>query len=89
MQDFIYIKDGVAEEKFSSAQGVEKIKTDQQIFMIAPTLKRLSPGRQIEMHCYDYKSEVSQTLPKYTLHCVDSNEESMVSTPTIAAILVP
>ena len=45
MQDFIYIKDGVAEEKYSSAQGVDKIKTDQQIYMIAPTLKRLSPGR--------------------------------------------
>lgn len=56
MQDFIYIKDSIAEEKYTSEQAVEKIKTDQQIYMIAPTLKRLSPGRQIEMHCFDYKS---------------------------------
>ena len=32
---------------------------------------------------------MSQTLPKYTLHCVDTSDESMVSTPTVAAIIVP
>lgn len=58
--------------------------------MIAPTLKSLDPGRQYEMHCFDYKSSVSQTLPKYTLWVVDSDDVVLKNqSPNIAALICP
>ena len=45
------------EEFFTYDQTIEKIKVDQQLFMIAPTLKVLDPERDIQMNCFDYKSE--------------------------------
>ena len=43
--------------------------------MIAPTMKALDKGRQIEMHCFDYKATENQSLPKYTLWVVDNTDE--------------
>lgn len=59
LQDSVGIKDSALEKEefYSYTQAIEKIKVDQQIFMIAPTIKLLDPGRQIEMHCFDYKSK--------------------------------
>lgn len=45
-----------SEEFFDYEKTVEKVKVDQQIFMIAPTMQNLDAGRQIEMHCFDFKS---------------------------------
>lgn len=49
----------------------------------------LDQGKQIEMHVYDYSSEVNQKLPKYTLHLVDSNDPKLLSQNTMAAIITP
>ena len=70
-------------------KAVEKIKVDQQIYMIAPTIKNLDSGRQIEMHCFDYQSSDNQNVPKYTLHVVDSNDSKLIANKTCAAFIVP
>lgn len=57
--------------------------------MIAPKLKQLDPGRQIEMHCFDFKSTENQNVPKYTLHVVDAQEQSLIAKNTCAALITP
>jgi len=58
LQDSVCLRDSLSqpEQFYSLEKAVEKIKVDQQIYMIAPTIKNLDPGRQIEMHCFDYQS---------------------------------
>ena len=58
MQDSIGLKDSPdhQEQFLNFDQTIEKIKVDQQIYMIAPTLKNLDGERDIAMHCYDYSS---------------------------------
>jgi len=57
--------------------------------MIAPTIKNLDAGRQIEMNCFDFKSDVNQNVPKYTLHVVDNEDTVKLSERSCAAIIVP
>ena len=68
---------------------MEKIKTDQQIYMIAPTLRKLDKGRQISMNCFDFKSEDNAQVPKYTLHVVDSNEDKLIKSRKCVCIITP
>mmetsp|Transcript_9314 Transcript_9314/g.15703 ORF Transcript_9314/g.15703 Transcript_9314/m.15703 type:complete len:417 (-) Transcript_9314:351-1601(-) len=91
LQNSIALKDSVREpeEFYDYEKAVEKIKVDQQIYMIAPTLQVLDPGRQIEMHCFDFKSKENQKVPKYTLQVVDSSDAKLISNSTCAAIIVP
>jgi ubiquinone/menaquinone biosynthesis C-methylase UbiE len=58
MQDMVGLKDSPehTEQFLNFDQAIEKIKVDQQIYMIAPTLKNLDGQRDIAMHCYDYSS---------------------------------
>ena len=55
--------------------------------MIAPKLKQLDPGRQIEMHVYDQK--VNAKIPKYTIHVVDSSSPELSANKKCAALIVP
>ena len=55
------------------------MKIDQQIYMIAPTINKLDPGKQVMMHCYDFKSQDNQNVPKYTLHVVDSSDKTLIA----------
>ena len=52
----VTIKDSIKtnENSYNYERATEKIKVDQQIYMIAPTLKMLDKGRQIEMNCFDF-----------------------------------
>ena len=70
-------------------QALEKIKIDQQIYMIAPTMKAIDAGRQIEMHCFDYRADTNQQMPKYTLWVIDSEDEYRLKTKTCGAIIIP
>ena len=56
--------------------------------MIAPTLKQLDGGRQIEMHCFDYKSD-NKNVPKYYLHVIDSNDTELLKQRKCAAFITP
>jgi hypothetical protein len=55
--------------------------------MIAPTLKTLDSGRQIEMHCIDYKSNLK--VPKYIIHIVDSDDKELLNQNICAAFITP
>ena len=69
-------------------QAVEKIKVDQQIYMIAPTLKELTGEKDIQMHCFDYSS-TNQNVPKYTINIVDTRDEGLLKKRNCAAIIIP
>ena len=58
LQNSVGIKDSVQqpEQFLPYDQAIEKIKVDQQIYMIAPTLKELNGEKDIQMHCFDYTS---------------------------------
>ena len=47
MQNYIFIQDSWAHKasNFVLDRAIEKIKVDQQVYMIAPTLKALDKGR--------------------------------------------
>lgn len=49
----------------------------------------LESGRQIEMHCYDFKSEENQNVPKYTLYAVDSTNKDHLKVNACTAIITP
>ena len=89
LQNQIGIKDSkeLAEQTFSLDDAVEKIKVDQQIYMIAPTLKELDLGRQIQMNCFDFVN--NKKLPKYTLHVVDSQEAKLLEKRISACFITP
>lgn len=55
--------------------------------MIAPTLRILDKGRQIQMNCFDFNA--NDLVPKYSLHIVDSNEEKLISKNTCACFITP
>ena len=73
--------------KFDSIAAAEKIKVDQQIFMIAPTLRAATPGKQISMDVYDFA--VNQNIPKYIIHIIDSNDKPTLGKRSCAAFIVP
>ena len=59
MQNQVGIRDSMAQPKenfFDYDQAIEKVKIDQQIYMIAPSIQQLDAGKQVEMHCFDFKS---------------------------------
>lgn len=90
LQDSIGIKDGLhSKEQFLPYdQAIEKIKVDQQIYMIAPTLKQLDGEKDIQMHCFDYSS-ANQNVPKYTINVVDTKDEGLIKRRSCAAIIIP
>ena len=90
MQDLVSIQEGdAAPLKLGYDDAIEKIKIDQQIYMIAPRLKALDSGRNIEMHCYDYSNKGSQNIPRYTLVVTDSEDSKLIMKNTCAAFIVP
>ena len=58
------------------------------MYMIAPTMKKLDPGRQIEMHVYDPKSD-NASVPKYFVHVVDSGDDKLSKKRKCAAFITP
>lgn len=83
------LKDGKdqKEEFFNREMASEKIKVDQQIFMVAPTLKQLDGERDISMLCFDQKANAK--LPKYTIYVVDSKDADLRAKRSCAAVIVP
>jgi len=57
--------------------------------MIAPTMKVLDPERDIQMNCFDYKSEDNQNVPKYVIHVVDSKDKNLLKKNICTAIIIP
>jgi spermidine synthase len=91
IQDKVMIKDTNfnKELSYNYEKAIEKIKVDQQIYMIAPTLRRLDKGRQIQMNCYDFSSTDNDRVPKYNLHVVDSEDPALLELNTCACLIVP
>lgn len=58
LQDQVGLRDGIHDKEvfYNRELATEKIKIDQQVYMIAPRMKQIEPGKQIEMLCYDFKS---------------------------------
>ena len=77
------------DKSYNYEKAIEKIKVDQQIFMIAPTLKNLDKGRQIQMNCFDFASEENDKVPKYSLYVIDSDDRSLMEKNSCAAFIVP
>ena len=91
LQNSIGLKDTMLQKEqfYSYDQAIEKVKVDQQIYMIAPSLKNLDPERDIQMNCFDYKSTDNQNVPKYVINVVDSKDATLIAKNTCTAIIVP
>lgn len=91
MQDLVHIQDNMEQKelKYTSENAIEKIKTDQQMYMINPDFKSLHKARQIIMNCYDFASEDNNKVPKYIIHMIDSDDIKLLITLTCACIIVP
>lgn len=77
------------EQPYNYEKAVEKIKLDQQIYMIAPTLKKLDKGKQVNMNVYDFASSENDKVPKYTLYVVDSDDSDLLAKYTCSCVIVP
>lgn len=91
LQDKVIIKNTwkEADQSYNYEKAIEKIKVDQQIYMISPTLKKLDKGKQIHMNCFDFASNENDKVPKYTLHVVDSDDIKLLADNTCACFITP
>ena len=57
--------------------------------MIAPKLRQLEAGKQVEIFCYDHTSTKNQKVPRFILNVVDHQDEEVLAKRDHAAIIFP
>ena len=57
--------------------------------MIAPKLRILEAGKQVEIFCYDHTSTENQKVPRFILNVVDHSDPKILAKRDHAAIIFP